>query len=133
VSDTPTRRLATVALVVRDYDEAIAYYVGKFGFTLVSDVDQGGGKRWVVVSPGEGAQILLAKAVTDEQTARIGDQIGGRVGFFLQTSDFTADYARLTAAGVKTARGPVDQPYGRVAVLEDLYGNLWDLIGPKTD
>jgi len=133
VPDTPTRRLATVALVVRDYDEAIAYYTETFGFTLTADVDQGGGKRWVTVSPGEGAQILLAKAVGDEQTSRIGNQTGGRVGFFLQTSDFAADHARLTANGVKTVRGPVDQPYGRVAVIEDLYGNWWDLIGPAPD
>jgi len=125
-------RLTLTALLVRDYDEAIAFYVGKLGFDLTADDDQGGGKRWVVVTPsGGGAGLLLARASGADQQARIGDQTGGRVGLFLQTDDFAADHARMSAAGVRFAEAPRHEPYGTVAVFEDLYGNRWDLIEPK--
>lgn len=128
----PLRQTLT-ALLVRDYDAAIAFYVGKAGFTLVEDADQGGGKRWVVVRPrGGGAGLLLAKAVGEAQVARIGDQAGGRVFLFLETDDFTADHARMSAAGVRFLEAPRHEPYGTVAVFEDLYGTRWDLIEPKT-
>lgn len=123
-----TARIGLVALIVRDYDEAIAWYTGVAGFTLVEDIDQGS-KRWVTVTPsGGGPRLLLAKATTPEQTARIGDQTGGRVGFFLQTDSFDADHARMTAAGVRFLETPRREPYGSVAVFEDLYGNRWDLL-----
>lgn len=124
-------RLATVSLLVRDYDEAIDFYVGKMGFELSEDTDVGGGKRWVRVRPQGGqASLLLARAATDEQRARIGDQAGGRVWLFLETDDFHRDHARFTAAGVVFREAPRHEPYGVVAVFEDLYGNAWDLIGP---
>ena len=126
-------RLTLMALLVRDYDEAIAFYVERLGFDLTADDDQGGGKRWVVVTPsGGGAGLLLAKAADANQLARIGDQTGGRVGLFLQTNDFAADHARMTAAGVRFAEAPRHEPYGTVAVFADLYGNSWDLIEPRT-
>ena len=126
-------RLTLMALLVRDYDEAIAFYVQKLGFDLTADDDQGGGKRWVVVTPSAGgAGLLLAKAADAAQQARIGDQTGGRVGLFLETDDFAADYARMTAAGVRFAEAPRHEPYGTVAVFEDLYGNRWDLIEPRS-
>lgn len=118
-----------IALVVADYDEAIAFYVGVMGFELVDDSDQGDGKRWVVVRPGPGgASLVLAKAVDDRQRAAIGEQGGGRVWLFLHSDDFTADHARLAAAGVRFIEAPRHEPYGSVAVFEDLYGNRWDLI-----
>ena len=125
--------IATVALLVRDYDEAIDFYVGKLGFALVADTDMGGGKRWVVVSPrgGSGANLLLAEGKGGEQLAAIGRQAGGRVGFFLHTDDFTRDHAAFTAAGVKFIEAPRHEIYGSVAVFEDLYGNKWDLLEPK--
>lgn len=123
------RSIGLVTLVVRDYDEAIRFYVEGLGFTLLEDVPQGD-KRWVVVSPGEGAGLLLAQADTDGQSARVGDQTGGRVGFFLTTEDFDGDHARMTEFGVKFLETPRDEIYGRVAVFEDLYGNRWDLIQP---
>lgn len=124
------QRLALTALLVRDYDDAIGFYVGKAGFDLVEDTDMGAGKRWVVVRPpGSDAAILLARAV-GEQAARVGDQAGGRVFLFLHTDDFTADYARMTAAGVRFLEAPRHEPYGSVAVFEDLYGTRWDLIQP---
>jgi catechol 2,3-dioxygenase-like lactoylglutathione lyase family enzyme len=127
-----SRRLSLTALLVRDYDEAIDFYVGKAGFDLVEDADQGGGKRWVVVSPGAGsAALLLAKASGAEQAARIGDQAGGRVFLFLETDDFGRDHARMSAAGVRFLEPPRHEPYGVVAVFEDLYGNRWDLIEPR--
>lgn len=125
-------RLATVTLVVGDYDEAIAWFTGKLGFALVSDTPLGGGKRWVVVAPeGGGARLLLAKAYGDTQQARIGDQTGGRVGFFVETDDFARDHAAFSAAGVRFLETPRREAYGTVAVFEDLYGNKWDLIEPK--
>ncbi|MGB3025169.1 VOC family protein [Paradevosia shaoguanensis] len=125
--------IATVALLVRDYDEAIDFYVDKLGFALVADTDMGGGKRWVVVSPrgGSGANLLLAEGKGEEQMAAIGRQAGGRVGFFLHTDDFARDHAAFTAAGVKFLEAPRHEVYGSVAVFEDLYGNKWDLLEPK--
>jgi catechol 2,3-dioxygenase-like lactoylglutathione lyase family enzyme len=125
--------LAHIALVVRDYDEALGFYVGKLGFTLVEDSYQPEqDKRWVVVAPpgapAGGATILLARAATPEQAAFIGNQAGGRVFLFLQTDDFDRDHNAMTAAGIRFVREPAHQPYGTVAVFEDLYGNLWDLI-----
>jgi catechol 2,3-dioxygenase-like lactoylglutathione lyase family enzyme len=125
-------RLSLTALLVRDYDEAIAFYVGKLGFTLTADTDQGSGKRWVVVTPsGGGAGLLLATAGGPEQAARIGDQGGGRVMLFLETDDFAGEHDRMTALGVRFLEQPRHEPYGSVAVFEDLYGNRWDLIEPK--
>ena len=127
------RSIFLVALVVRDYDEAIAYYTGKLGFTLLEDSYQPEqDKRWVVVSPGgsdgRGTNILLARATKPEQERAVGNQTGGRVFLFLATDDFQRDYERMSAAGVKFVRPPRDEPYGTVAVFEDLYGNLWDLV-----
>ena len=127
-----TQSLALSTLVVRDYDEAIAFYVGKLGFILTGDDDMGGGKRWVVVTPpGSQGGLLLAKAAGDVQAARIGDQTGGRVGFFLHTDDFDGDHARMSAAGVTFLEAPRREVYATVAVFEDLYGNRWDLLQPK--
>jgi catechol 2,3-dioxygenase-like lactoylglutathione lyase family enzyme len=121
-----------VTLVVRDYDEAIRFYVDAVGFELREDTDLGGGKRWVVVAPpGGGAGLLLAKASGPEQEARVGDQTGGRVGFFLQSADFAADHARMLAAGIRFLEEPRHEPYATVAVFEDLYGNRWDLLQPS--
>ena len=125
--------LAHIALVVRDYDEALAFYVGTLGFTLVEDSYQPAqDKRWVVIAPpgsGPGAtSILLARASTPEQAAFVGDQAGGRVFLFLATDDFARDYAAMVAKGVAFVREPKVEPYGTVAVFRDLYGNLWDLI-----
>jgi catechol 2,3-dioxygenase-like lactoylglutathione lyase family enzyme len=126
----PDRRLATVPLLVRDYDEAKTWFVETLDFTVVEDTDLGGGKRWLVVRPrGEGgASVLLARAVTPDQVARIGDQGGGRVMLFLETDDFNRDYAAMRAAGVRFAEEPRDETYGRVAVFTDLYGNRRDLL-----
>jgi catechol 2,3-dioxygenase-like lactoylglutathione lyase family enzyme len=124
-------RLSTVSLLVRNYDEAIAFYVGKLGFDLTSDLDMGGGKRWVSVTPkGSDAALLLAKASGDAQAAAVGAQAGGRVFLFLETDDFARDHAAWTAAGVVFREAPRHEPYGVVAVFEDLYGNAWDLIQP---
>lgn len=123
--------LATVALVVADYDEALAWYVDKLGFSPETDVDLGGGKRWITLSAGQGSRLLLAKADGDSQHAAIGQQTGGRVGFFLETDDFARDHAAMLEKGVEFKETPRHEPYGTVAVFADLYGNLWDLIGPK--
>lgn len=126
--------IALVALVVRDYEEALDFYVGRLGFTLVEDRDvPEQGKRWVVIAPpgSTGAALLLARASTPAQAARIGDATGGRVALFLQTDDFWRDYRRYADAGVEFVREPSAQPYGTVAVFRDLYGTLWDLIGPN--
>ena len=120
-----------IALVVRDYDEAIAFYTEKLHFTLVEDTYQPEqDKRWVVVAPpnSTGTTILLAKASTPEQESFIGNQAGGRVFLFLNTDDFWRDYHAMMAVGVKFVREPSQQPYGTVAVFEDLYGNRWDLV-----
>jgi catechol 2,3-dioxygenase-like lactoylglutathione lyase family enzyme len=121
-----------LALVVRDYDEAIAYYRGVLGFDLVEDTDLGDGKRWVVVTPPGATEtsILLARAVTPEQEDRIGDQTGGRVFLVLRTDDFERDHHALGARGVRFTEEPRHESYGSVAVFEDVYGNRWDLIGP---
>ncbi|HRP09614.1 MAG TPA: VOC family protein [Terricaulis sp.] len=121
--------LGMLTLVVRDYDEAIAYFAGALGFALIEDTDMGSGKRWVVVAPGEGgARLLLAKAANEKQAAAIGAQTGGRVFLFLYVADFDATYARYAAAGVRFAEAPRQEKYGKVVVFEDLYGNRWDLI-----
>lgn len=126
-------RLSLVALLVRDYDEAIAWFTGTLGFTLVADEYQPEqDKRWVLVappgSPPGGASLLLARAATPEQERFIGEQAGGRVFLFLRTDDFDRDHAAMTAKGVTFVRPPTAQPYGKVAVFLDLYGNRWDLI-----
>ena len=130
-----TQSLSHIALIVRDYDEAIALFTGVLGFTLVEDSYQPGqDKRWVLVAPpgaGEGATtLLLARASTPEQEAFIGNQAGGRVFLFLSTDDLRRDYDALLAKGVRFVRPPAEQPYGTVAVFEDLYGYLWDLVQP---
>ena len=127
------RSLATVAVIVRDYDEAAAWYRKKLNFILIEDVDLGGGKRWVVVaaSARSGARLLLARAADERQEARVGDQTGGRVGFFLETDDFRRDHERMTARGVEFREEPREEAYGTVAVFADLYGNLFDLIQPR--
>jgi catechol 2,3-dioxygenase-like lactoylglutathione lyase family enzyme len=125
-----TARISAVALVVPDYDAAIAFYTA-IGFELRTDEDLGGGKRWVTVAPpGAETALLLAKAVTPRQTAAIGTQTGGRVGFFLRTDDFDRDHARMRAAGAVFEEEPRHEAYGRVAVWRDPFGNRWDLIGP---
>ncbi|MDP1731343.1 MAG: VOC family protein [Devosia sp.] len=125
--------LATVALAVADYDEAIAYFTRRLGFALLADMPLGEGRRWVLVAPdgGKGARLLLVKAEGAEQSARVGNQTGGRVGFFLETSDFGRDHAAYKAQGVTFLEEPRHEPYGTVAVFEDLYGNKWDLIEPR--
>jgi len=122
--------LAMVALVVPDYDEAIAHYCGDLGFTLVENTELSPSKRWVVVAPGAGARLLLAKAASDEQAAAIGKNAGGRVGLFLHTDAFDAVYARYADAGVVFLHEQRHESYGRVAVFADRYGNKWDLIEP---
>ena len=127
--------IAHVSLVVRDYDEALAFYVGKLGFRIVEDTDQPAkDKRWVVISPpgSTGTSLLLARASTPEQAEFIGNQAGGRVFLFLRTDDFWRDYNRMVAADVRFVRPPSEEPYGIVAVFEDLYGNRWDLLQYKT-
>lgn len=123
--------IAHIALVVRDYDEAIAFYVGKLGFELLEDTYQPEqDKRWVVVRPrGDGStSLLLARASAVEQEPFIGNQAGGRVFLFLRTDDFRRDYALYNERGVQFVREPKEAPYGTVAVFQDLYGNLWDLV-----
>lgn len=124
------QKIAHLALLVRDYDEAIAYYTGVLGFQLIEDTPLGAGKRWVLVSPpgGEGAALLLARATTPAQTERIGNQTGGRVFLFLHTDDFQRDYQALRARGVSFEGEPRQEPYGQVVVFADLYGNRWDLV-----
>ena len=119
-----------VALVVDDYDEAIKFYTEKLDFTLIDDTPQSETKRWVLVAPKgpEGCCLLLAKGVGEEQRSRVGNQTGGRVFLFLKTDDFWRDYKSMSARGVNFVREPKDEEYGTVAVFEDLYGNLWDLI-----
>jgi len=127
--------LGLVSFVVREYDETLAFFVGKLGFELVEDKfvpEQA--KRWVVIKPpgvGQGAQILLARASSPEQAARIGSQTGGRVFLFLYTDDFWRDYARFKSQDIEFVRDPAEHPNGTVAVFKDLYGNLWDLVQMK--
>ena len=125
--------LGYVALVVRDYDEAVKFFTESLGFNLIEDTVQGPGKRWVLVAPpnSRGTSLLLAQASTPEQASRIGNQTGGRVFLFLHTDDFWRDYGQMTACGIKFRETPRDEPYGTVAVFEDLYGNRWDLLELK--
>ena len=122
-------RLATVTLVVDDYDRAITWFSDALGFDLLEDSDLGGGKRWVLMAPpGGGARILLARAAIDIERSAIGTQTGGRVGFFLETSNFTRDHARMMSNGVEFLENPRRESYATVAVFQDLCGNGWDLI-----
>ena len=127
------QKLAHIALVVRDYDEAINFYVNKLKFDLIEDTKLSEDKRWVLIAPkGSGnSQILLAKAQGAKQQSRIGNQTGGRVFLFLQTDNFDRDYSNLISNTINIIREPKDEPYGKVCVFEDLYGNLWDLIEHK--
>jgi catechol 2,3-dioxygenase-like lactoylglutathione lyase family enzyme len=126
------QKLTMIALVVRDYDEAIAYYTKTLGFDLVEDTVRSETKRWVIVSPpGSDARVLLAKAASAQQETRIGDQTGGRVFLFLETDDFARDHALYVSRGVKFLRPPTPEPFGIASVFEDLYGNKWDLIELK--
>jgi catechol 2,3-dioxygenase-like lactoylglutathione lyase family enzyme len=122
-----------VTLLVRDYDKAIAYFVGALRFTLVEDAVLPGQKRWVLVAPrgSKGTSLLLAKAASPRQKSRLGDQTGGRVSFFLHTDDFSRDYRAMKARGVRFLERPRNEPYGTVAVFEDICGNRWDLIELK--
>jgi catechol 2,3-dioxygenase-like lactoylglutathione lyase family enzyme len=125
--------LGHVAFVVRDYDEALRFFTESLDFQVIEDTPQGQGKRWVLVRPpnSSGTSLLLAQASTPQQASRIGNQTGGRVFLFLHTDDFWRDYRRMAERGIKFRREPRDEPYGTVAVFEDLYGNLWDLLELK--
>lgn len=126
--------LARITFVVKDYDEAILFFTQKLGFALIEDTLLDGDKRWAVVAPkgGSETQLVLARASDERQRAAVGNQTGGRVAFFLRTDDFWRDYRNMSAAGVTFVRPPKAEAYGTVAVFEDLYGNLWDLLGPAT-
>jgi catechol 2,3-dioxygenase-like lactoylglutathione lyase family enzyme len=126
------QNIAQIALVVNDYDEAIDFYTKKLHFTLVEDTPLTPEKRWVMISPpgSTGCRLLLAKAASEEQRSRIGNQTGGRVFLFLHTDDFDRDYKNLLAQNIRILQPERKEPYGKVAVFEDLYGNKWDLIGP---
>ena len=126
--------LAQIALVVRDYDEAITFFTQRLGFVLIEDSALSQDKRWVVVKPNNpgSAALLLAKAATPEQQSAIGNQAGGRVAFFLLTDDFWRDHHAMQSSGVKFLEPPREEPYGTVAVFEDLYGNKWDLLMPRS-
>ena len=128
------QQLIQMALLVHDYDEAIAFYTQKLQFVLLEDTLLSETKRWVRIAPkgSEGACLLLAQAVTEEQKQAVGNQAGGRVFLFLHTDDFDRDYQNLQNQAIIIVRKPVTQPYGTVAVFADLYGNLWDLIGPSS-
>ena len=126
------QHIAHIALLVRDYDEAIQFYTGKLHFTLVEDTVLSETKRWILVAPKGSGEccLLLAKAANMEQEARIGDQMGGRVFLFLYTDNFWTDYETMVKEGVEFVREPKVETYGTVAVFKDLYGNLWDLLEP---
>ena len=126
------QEIVHVAIVVKDYDEAIQFYTTKLHFELVEDTVLSDTKRWVLIKPAgsSGCNLLLAKAASEEQSSRIGNQTGGRVFLFLHTDDFERDYNNLLANNITIVRPPAAETYGRVAVFEDLYGNLWDLIQP---
>ena len=127
--------LGHVALVVRDYDEALAFFTGTLRFTVVEDTRLSAEKRWVLIAPpgSQGTTLLLARAATHEQASRIGNQTGGRVFLFLHTDDFWRDYREMIARKVRFLREPSEEAYGTVAVFEDLYGNQWDLLQVKRD
>jgi catechol 2,3-dioxygenase-like lactoylglutathione lyase family enzyme len=124
------QHIGYIALLVRDYDEAISYFTEKLGFAVAEDTDLGGGKRWVLIAPPGSLEtrLVLAKAVSADQLSRVGDQTGGRVFLFLHTDDFWRDYEAYRSRGVRFREGPREEPYGIVAVFDDLYGNHWDLI-----
>jgi catechol 2,3-dioxygenase-like lactoylglutathione lyase family enzyme len=128
------QQIALLALVVDDYDEAIRFYTEKLHFTLIEDTIMSETKRWVVVAPkgSDGCRLLLAKAANDAQKSRVGNQTGGRVFLFLYSDDFWRDYRDMTSKGIHFVHQPTEEPYGTVAVFADLYGNLWDLIEPKS-
>lgn len=128
------QRIAHIALVVNDYDEAIEYYTQKLGFDLLEDTPLSETKRWVIVKPGGTGEccLLLAKAANEKQQSRVGNQTGGRVFLFLHTDDFWRDYNKLIEKEVEFVRAPSREAYGTVAVFQDLYGNLWDLVGPDS-
>lgn len=132
--DFMQQSLGLISLVVRDYDEALAFFIGKLGFSLIEDSQvPEQNKRWVVIAPPgatRGAHLLLGRATSPEQESRIGNQTGGRVFLFLYTDDFWRDFNGYQAQGIKFVREPLEQPYGTVAVFKDLYGNLWDLVQP---
>jgi catechol 2,3-dioxygenase-like lactoylglutathione lyase family enzyme len=132
-TDAVRQEIASVALVVRDYDEAINFFTGCLRFTVVEDTLLNVGKRWVVVKPpgGGGTSLLLARAATPEQVARVGDQTGGRVFLFLHTDNFWRDYRDMQQRGVRFTEEPREEAYGTVAVFLDLYGNRWDLVKPR--
>jgi catechol 2,3-dioxygenase-like lactoylglutathione lyase family enzyme len=125
--------IAHVTLLVRDYDQALAFFTNALGFRLIEDTPLGDGKRWLLVAPPDstGTSLLLAEATTPEQTVWIGNQAGGRVFLFLHTDDFWRDYRQMKSRSVKFLEAPRQEPYGTVAVFEDLYGNKWDLLEPK--
>lgn len=127
------RKIAQIALVVEDYDDAIEFYTQKLNFVLLEDTRMSDTKRWVVVAPQSdtGCTLLLAKASNDIQASRIGNQTGGRVFLFLHTDDIASEYQNLLKNNVKIVREPVTEPYGKVLVFADLYGNLWDMIEPN--
>jgi catechol 2,3-dioxygenase-like lactoylglutathione lyase family enzyme len=126
------QELVQMALVVKDYDEAIHFYTHKLNFSLIEDTQLSVEKRWVVIAPpgSNGAKLLLAKASNEEQLSSVGNQTGGRVFLFLHTDDFWRDYHRMKENGISFIREPIKEPWGTVAVFEDLYGNLWDFIEP---
>lgn len=125
--------LGHVTFLVRNYDEAVAFFTNALGFQLIEDTPQDEGKRWVLVAPAgsHGSSLLLAQASTPEQIARIGNQVGGRVFLFLHTDDFWRDFRRMSSWNVKFLETPREESYGTVAVFEDLYGNKWDLLEPR--
>ena len=127
------QRIAHIALVVKDYDEAIKFYIEKLDFTLLEDTRIDENKRWVMIAPTGATEccLLLAKAANERQTERVGNQTGGRVGFFLFTDDFWRDYNKMMERKINFVSPPTEFEYGTVAVFEDLYGNLWDLIEPS--
>ena len=126
------QQIAQIALVVADYDEAIRFYTEKLHFTLIEDTQLSETKRWVVLCPkgSDGCKLLLAKAANEQQQSRVGNQTGGRVFLFLHTDDFDGDYQNLLDHNITIIRPPSEEIYGKVAVFADLYGNLWDMIGP---
>lgn len=126
--------LARIAIVVKDYDEAIQFYTQKLNFELIEDTRLSETKRWVIVAPpgsSDACCLLLAKAANEEQVSRVGNQTGGRVFLFLYTDDFWRDYHKMVERGIHFVRQPAEEPYGTVAVFKDLYGNLWDFIQPR--
>ncbi len=129
------QNIAHIALVVREYDEAIAFYTEKLNFKLIEDTPLSAEKRWVIIAPpgSSGCKLLLARAANAEQRTRIGNQTGGRVFLFLFTDDFWRDFENMKSKGIEFVRQPVEEEYGTVAVFKDLYGNLWDIIQPTAN